>query len=106
MCGLLQVARCWAIIQRNFAKLKDLFIALASRSNFPSIGIINFCSWCDKCDVMDKSITIATIDRLFIASNYEVEKNDDNPDKELCRFEFMEILLRIANAKFRETGIT
>jgi hypothetical protein len=78
---------------------------LASRSNFPTIGMVDFTQFCEKAEIFDKVINVSTIDRLFIASNYEVEKNDDNPDRELCRFEFMEILLRIANAKYRETGI-
>jgi hypothetical protein len=42
---------------------------------------------------------------LFVNTNYEVIANDENPDSELCRFEFFEILLRLANAKYRETGI-
>lgn len=39
---------------------------------------------------------LSTIDRIFIATNVELEKNDDNPDKALQRFEFYEILVRIA----------
>jgi len=41
-------------------------------------------------------VIIATIDRIFIATNVELEKNEDNPDKALCRYEFYEILIRIA----------
>jgi len=50
-------------------------------------------------------VNFATIDRLFIATNYEVVANQDNPDRALQRFELIEVLLRIANAKYRETGI-
>jgi hypothetical protein len=50
-------------------------------------------------------VVIATIDRLFIATNVEIVANDENPDKELCRFEVFEILLRMANSKYREPGI-
>lgn len=49
---------------------------------------------------------MATIDRLFISTNVELEANDENPDKALCRYEFLEIMVRLANSKFRETGIT
>lgn len=42
---------------------------------------------------------------MFIATNVELTVNDENPDKSLCRFELFEILLRIANVKYRETGI-
>lgn len=55
---------------------------------------------------MDKNLSISTLDRLFIATNVELVDMDDNPDKELCRFEFIEILVRIAGAKYKDPGIT
>ena len=53
-----------------------------------------------------KVLTTSTLDRLFIATNVELVEMDDNPDKELCRFEMVEILVRIAGAKYKDTGIT
>jgi len=48
------------------------------------------------------------IDRAFIAANFEDEKSkemDINPDRDLCRYEFMEVLVRLADMKFhRESG--
>jgi hypothetical protein len=55
--------------------------------------------------MLDKNLTIATLDRLFIATNVELVEMDDNPDKELCRFEMVEILVRIAGAKYKDPGI-
>jgi hypothetical protein len=49
-------------------------------------------------------VTLADIDRSFIVTNFEVVDNPDNPDHALCRFELFEILIRIANLKYRETG--
>lgn len=40
----------------------------------------------------------------FIATNVELENNDENPDRDLNRAEFFEILLRIANDKFRKSN--
>jgi hypothetical protein len=100
-----EVDRCWEVIQKNFARLKDIFITLACRSNFPSITNLDFTAFCDQCKIIDKVINIARIDQLFVNTNYEVIANDENPDSELCRFEFFEILLRLGNAKYRETGL-
>lgn len=52
--------------------------------------------------LIDKHLTLSTIDRLFIAVNFEGVPGglDDNPDKELCRYEFFEILVRMAIAKY------
>mmetsp|Transcript_41069 Transcript_41069/g.39584 ORF Transcript_41069/g.39584 Transcript_41069/m.39584 type:complete len:237 (+) Transcript_41069:504-1214(+) len=77
------------------------------QSSFPCISWIDFSNFCEKCNLFDKAIQIATIDRLFIATNVVLEKleQEDNPDKALCRYEFYEILIRIAAAKFKDTGI-
>ena len=88
-------------------KLKDIYITLTSRSNFPCISWIDFTNFCIECKIPDKNVGLATVDRLFIATNVDVDgssgENNDNPDKALCRYEFYEILVRLANAKFRET---
>ena len=47
---------------------------------------------------------MAAIDRLFIVTNFEIVENADNPDRALCRYELFEILVRIANVKYRESG--
>jgi hypothetical protein len=97
-----EIDRCWDIIWQNFVRLKDIFITMASRSNFPSVSNLDFTTFCDQCKLIDgKTFNLSDIDRLFIATNVELVANDENPDKELCRFEFFEILLRIADFKYR-----
>jgi hypothetical protein len=66
---------------------------------------MDFSIFSEICKFLDKNVVLATIDRLFIAANVEIIANDENPDKELCRFEFFEILLRIAVAKYKDTSI-
>lgn len=44
------------------------------------------------------------IDRLFIATNVELIHMADNADRALCRFEFFEIIVRIALHKLFEPG--
>ena len=53
---------------------------------------------------MDKNVTINTIDMAFIATNVELVQDDDNPDRDLNRYEFFEIILRLANEKYRKTN--
>ena len=47
---------------------------------------------------------MSVIDRLFIAVNVEIFDMVDNADRALCRFEFFEIIVRIAQAKFVDSG--
>ncbi len=101
-----EIDRCWDVIWQNFTKLKDIFINLASKSNFPSVTNLDFTTFCDQCKLIDaKTFNLADIDRLFIATNVEIVANDENPDKELCRFEFFEILLRIGDFKYKQKGV-
>lgn len=47
---------------------------------------------------------MSVIDRLFIATNVELIDMVDNADRALCRFEFFEIIVRIAQSKFVDSG--
>lgn len=100
-----EVQSCWDVIVKHMAPLKDIFQHLAANSSYPAIGQLDFSSFCDVCKIVDgKIIDYSDIDRLFINANYEAVKNSENPDRALQRFEFYEILLRIANAKYKDTN--
>ena len=87
---------------RYFPRLKHIFITLMSKdTTYPNVGWLNFGKFCDTVKFLDKACKQSDIDRLFIAVNFEVDDNmEDNPDKELCRYEFLEILVRIADVKY------
>ena len=55
---------------------------------------------------MDAKLTAQDVDRLFIATNFEEEDLEDNDNKALCRYEFYEIIVRLAKLKFVEKGFT
>ena len=76
--------------------LKDIYISLISVSNFPNINWLEFSNFIKSIQIIDSITNLSTIDRLFIATNVELEAIDENPDRALCRYEFFEILIRIA----------
>lgn len=43
---------------------------------------------------------MTSIDNAFIITNFEEVDLEDNPDRLLCRYEFYEILVRIASEKY------
>jgi len=50
-------------------------------------------------------LAVADIDRLFFAVNFEEgaedsDELDDNPENELCRYEFFELIVRMAKLKY------
>lgn len=52
---------------------------------------------------MDGTLPTAYVDRFFLNTKVDAP-NVAGTGKTLFRFEFMEIMIRIANAKYRESG--
>jgi len=65
---------------------------------------MDFGNICEEWRIIDKDFPMSFVDRLFIATNVELVNMVDNADRALCRFEFYEIIVRIAAAKFFEQG--
>ena len=67
-----------------------------------------YSEWCDDCRITEPNnvpqCNRSALDRLFIVTNREDEQEDDtqdaNDDRALMRFEFIEVIVRIAIAKF------
>ena len=68
--------------------------------------MVDFTNICHMWHIVNRrDLSIADIDRLFFAVNFEEVQGEtgdleDNPDKELCRYEFFEIIVRMAKLKF------
>ena len=95
------------IIRKNFEVLKEIFIGGTVDSQQPPDFKRNpFFKFMEKAGVTDKRVmTVGIIDTYFVATNFEEIDQDNNADTALCRFEFMEILVRIAKGKYIETGL-
>jgi hypothetical protein len=83
--------------------LKHIFVNLSSGDNYPHIGWNEFVAFARAVDILDGSIPTATVDRMFIATKVGAP-NVPGVGNVLFRHEFLEILIRIANSKYRETG--
>lgn len=55
-----------------------------------------------KTNFFDGKVKSSDVDRIFIATNFNPNDQgiDNNPRKALVRFEFMEILVRLAHEKY------
>jgi len=70
------------------------------------IDWIDFTNYCTIWDVVNSNLKVADIDRIFIATNVELEDQEANDDRSLCRFEFYEIVTRMAKTKYFESKKT
>lgn len=79
---------------------------MISTPSFPNIERLDLSNWTQDAKLLDKNKTqISDIDRLFINTNTQnINSTEDDlkiPNK-LYRYEFLEVLVRIANQKYRE----
>ena len=73
---------------------------LSSNDSYPHIGWNDFVAFCRTVEILDGTIPTATVDRMFIAT--KVGAPPEGTGQALFRHEFLEILIRISNAKYRE----
>jgi hypothetical protein len=99
-----------AVCAKHFPVLRACFryySAEGSGMDPYSITFNDFGDFCQDCEIVDdKKCSISAIDTIFIATNFEVEKSDDNPDHALERPEFLEAVTRLAVAKFSGNSLT
>ena len=100
-----QVEKIEDLIAENVPLLKQVYISLISNSLYPNITWLDFSNFIETLNVIDGRTNLSTIDRLFITTNLEEEEVADNPNRSLCRYEFWEVLVRIAGQKFKEQKI-
>lgn len=93
------------VLFKHTSRIKDLFTHGIGTSSFPSISWLDFCRMCDTWRIVDKNLSVTTIDRVFIVTNVELVEVEDNPDRDLCRYEFYEIITRLAKEKYHSTKI-
>jgi hypothetical protein len=94
------------LLWKNFEKIKNVFLTAILNSEYPVVSWNDFTIICNKCKIPDnKACNLSTIDRIFIATNVNQNVNGAQGDRDLVRYEFLEIIVRIANTKYKDTGI-
>jgi hypothetical protein len=92
------------LIAENFYKLKHYFIYLSSKSSYPALGSFDCSNFAAKCEIPDSRVPSSTIDRTFIAAvrtDRGCPEVPNNPGNALCRYQFLEIIVRLAGEKFK-----
>lgn len=93
------------MLKKYYGGLKEIFYQVSCQYRPPDIAYEDFLIFLRKAEVLDQEMHAGIIGVYFSVTNFEEEDQSQNDDKDLCRFEFMEILLRIAKGKFVDTGL-
>jgi len=89
----------------HFRQLTEIFIqSIAHYNDPPDIKKREFASFCKEAGILDAHLNTGIIDTYFKATNFEEQDMETNDDNALCRFEFLEIIIRLAKGKYLDRG--
>merc|ERR1711957_218654 len=98
--SLFKVVR--AKLREHYEDIINVFIFLACRDDRACIGLNEFTSWISAISACDKALDMALVDRTFISTNIHDHSFFLNADRTLYRYEFLEIIVRLAKIKYNE----
>lgn len=94
------------LLFKHYIQINNIFLYYIGISTYPTIGLNDFTSWANKCDLVDgKWINLAALDRILITTNVALHGLISSAERDLNRYEFLEIIVRLAIAKYRESKI-
>ena len=96
------------ILQEHYVFLQQVFKYYASQggSQTYSIGSNSFTDFSTHIRIIEKGVfELKDLDTVFIATNVDLVKNKENPERALTRYEFLEAIVRIAVNRFVRTKI-
>ena len=83
--------------------MKNIFINLISGDNYPNIGSNDFLNFCKRVEIIDENLPSSYVEIAW--SGLMSGNRAAGPGNTLYRHEFLEILIRIANTKYKDTGL-
>lgn len=92
-------------IFNDYLALKDIFTALSTNSSYPTLSWNDYSLFVNRSKLPDKRLIIAEIDRALISTNYTTNKYKNSAEKELHRYEFIEIIVRLSIVKYLQPKI-
>lgn len=69
-----ELARTYDVLRKYYRPLRDQFFTqIAKEKSYPVIDWIDFTDYCKDVNVMDANLKMSDVDRIFIATNVEIE---------------------------------
>lgn len=91
------------VIYRYYRPLKNIFLKLTSTSSYPTLAVNDVTEFLKNSAVFGKDLPQGRMDQLMSATTYSDTKSKSSSKKELHRFEFIEFIVRVSIAKYKDT---
>ena len=92
-------------ILKHYLMIKNTFLLIAANSNYPTISLNDYTAFINRSNLYDKHLTLAAVDINLAATNVSTNPFKNSSERELHRYEFIEVIVRLANSKYREPKI-
>lgn len=90
---------------RYYLQLKNMYIHMACTSKYPFVSLTDFATFCHRSKIFDQNITFESLETAFNITNQNENEENNSQDRVLHRYEFFEMIVILAIAKFFETSI-
>ena len=92
------------MLQTHYLDLKNIFTDLVANSGStePTLGMKELTQFAYVSKILDSNLNLVTFDRIFIATCATTNKNKPTGEKRLHRYEFIEFVVRLAQAKYAD----
>ena len=97
-----QLRQC---IELNLSLLKEIFIHLAARDNFPFIKNAASEIFATSTGLLEARKPKEPINRAFIAATRSSPNSEAGKSSQMCRYEFIDFLVRVSVWKYKESKI-
>ena len=92
------------VLQTYYLELKNVFTDLVANSGSAeqSLGMKELTQFAYTAKILDSTLNLGTFERLFISTCAPTNKHKSAADKRLHRYEFIELVVRLAQAKYAD----
>lgn len=93
------------VLFKYYLEVKNIFLYIASNSSYPTIGFNDFTAFVNTSKIMDKNVNLSRVDQQFIATNVSVNPYKQSAERDLHRYEFFEVIVRLGISKYKDPKI-
>ena len=87
-------------------RILNIFNYYSGCSSYPTISMNDFTSFANQCKILDHNyIGLAALDLLLVATCVSINQYVNSAEKDLQRYEFLEMIVRVANFRYKEQGL-
>ena len=89
----------------EYKNIVNIFDYYSGKSSYPTISMNDFTSFAGECKILDNNyIVLALLDLLLVSTCVSTNVYVNSAEKDLQRYEFLEMIVRLANQRYKDLG--